>query len=107
MPSTRKIPFVFAVTAAVFILSAGGCRWMTKKPEYEGQELGKPLTIPADLNKPKTRDALNIPPKSMIGANAPKAPSTRSLEVNGEVAAVWRKIGDALAGFPDAGREGQ
>ena len=101
MPSTRKIPFVFAVTAAVFILSSGGCRWMTKKPEYEGQELGKPLTIPADLNKPKTRDALNIPPKSMIGANAPKAPSTRSLEVNGEVAAVWRKIGDALAGFPD------
>lgn len=101
MPITRKTPFVFAVTAVVFALSAGGCRWMTKKPEYEGQELGKPLVIPAGLNKPKTRDALNIPPKSVIGVNAPKAPSTRSLEVNGDVPTVWRKVGVALAGFAD------
>ena len=101
MPSTSGIPYVFAVTAAVFILSAGGCRWMAKKPEYEGQELGKPLVIPADLNKPKTRDALNIPPKNMIGVNAPKAPSTRSLVVNGDVPTVWKKVGTALAGFPD------
>ncbi len=101
MPSTSKIPYVFAVTAAVFIVSAGGCRSMAKKPEYEGLELGKPLQIPADLNKPKSRDALNIPPKSMIGANAPKAPSTRSLEVDGDVKAVWKKVGTALAGFPD------
>lgn len=101
MPITRKTPFVFAVATAVFVLSAGGCRWMTKKPEYEGQELGKPLVIPAGLNKPKTRDALNIPPKSVIGVNAPKAPSTRSLDVNGDVPTVWRKVGAALAGFTD------
>ena len=101
MPSNRTTSYLFTVTAAAFILSAGGCRWMIKKPEFEGQELGKPLVIPADLNKPKTRDALNIPPKSAIGANAPKAPSTRSLEVNGDVPTVWKKVGTALAGFAD------
>lgn len=101
MPSNNINSRLLAVTAAVFILGVSGCGWMVKKPEYEGQELAKPLVIPADLNKPKTRDALNIPPKSMIGANAQKAPSTRSLDVNGDVPTVWKKVGVALAGFPD------
>lgn len=93
------IPCVFA--AAALALAGSGCRWMQKKPEFEGQEVGKPLVIPPGMNKPSTRDALNIPPKSMIGANVPKAPATRSLEVDGDVPTVWRKVGAALAGFPD------
>jgi uncharacterized lipoprotein len=101
MPITRKKLFLYGITSVAFLLSATGCRWMVKKPEYEGQELAKPLAIPADLNKPKTRDALTIPPKSMIGVNAPKAPSTRSLVVNGDVPTVWKKVGAALAGFSD------
>lgn len=92
---------MFAAVAAVSALITSGCGSASKKPEYEGMELGKPLQIPEGLNKPKSRDALNIPPKSMIGANAPKAPSTRSLEVTGDVKTVWQKVGTALAGFPD------
>ena len=101
MRSTKINLFIYSVACTAFLIGVSGCRWMAKKPEYEGQELAKPLVIPADLNKPKTRDALNIPPKSMIGVNAPKAPATRSLVVNGDVPTVWKKVGTALAGFPD------
>lgn len=101
MPNILKstIPCVLAIT--VLALAGSGCRWMAKKPEFEGQELGKPLVIPPGMNKPSTREALNIPPKSMIGANVPLAPATRSLEVDAAVPVVWRKVGEALAGFPD------
>lgn len=101
MRSTKINSFICSVACTALLIGLSGCRWMVKKPEYEGQELAKPLVIPADLNKPKTRDALSIPPKNMIGVNAPKAPATRSLVVNGDVPTVWKKVGTALAGFPD------
>ena len=101
MPHKQMKSLAYALTFMAFAIIAAGCGWMVKKPTYEGQELAKPLVIPPDLNKPKTRDALNIPPKSMIGVNAPKAPATRSLVVNGDVPTVWKKVGAALAGFPD------
>jgi uncharacterized lipoprotein len=101
MPRMQMKSLIQTITFIAFVFYAAGCGWLVKKPVYEGQELAKPLVIPADLNKPKTRDALTIPPKSMIGVNAPKAPATRSLVVNGDVPTVWKKVGTALAGFPD------
>ena len=76
------------LTVLLLTLSVGACGWFKSKPEYEGAELAKPMTVPADLSRPSERDAMRIPAKSLIGANAARAESVRSVDVGGDVASV-------------------
>ena len=83
-------------------LSLGACGWFKSKPDYEGAELAKPMTVPADLSRPSDRDAMRIPAKSLIGVNAARVESVRSVEAGGDVASVWKRTGDALAAVEGA-----
>jgi hypothetical protein len=78
------------------LVSAGACSWLKPKSEYDGVELTPPLTIPADLSKPRDRDALRIPAKSLIGANAVKTDIVRNFNVNMGVADAWKRLGQLL-----------
>lgn len=76
-----------------------GCGWhlFSKKSEYEGVELTKPLAVPPDLSKPNDREALKIPPKSAVGINAVSTEIVRSINVNTDIASTWKRVGTALA----------
>ncbi len=78
------------------VLLAGACSWFKPKAEYQGVELAPPLSVPADLNKPRDRDALRIPAKSLIGENAVKSDIVRNFNVTMPVAAAWKRIGELL-----------
>ena len=90
------------LSVLLLTLSVGACGWFKSKPEYEGAELAKPMTVPADLSRPSDRDAMRIPAKSLIGANAVRVESVRSVDVGGDVASVWKRAGDALAAVEGA-----
>ena len=82
--------------AALLALMATGCSWFKPKPEYEGVELAKTMQVPADLSKPRDAEALRIPAKSLIGANAANNEIVRTITVGGDVASVWAKVGTIL-----------
>lgn len=90
------------LSVLLLALSVGACGWFKSKPEYEGAELAKPMTVPSDLSRPSDRDAMRIPAKSLVGANAARVESVRSIEVRGDVASAWKRAGDALAGVEGA-----
>jgi len=83
-------------TVAFLALMASGCSWFKPKPEYEGVELAKSMQVPADLSKPRDAEALRIPAKSLIGANAASNEIVRTINVTGDLASVWAKVGAAL-----------
>ncbi len=87
-----------AVVLALLTLVAG-CSWFHSRPEYEGVEISKPLVVPADLSKPKSRDALQIPSKTLLGENARSPDQAASFVVSDSPENVWKRIGEALEGM--------
>ncbi|WP_395770784.1 hypothetical protein [Arenimonas sp.] len=87
-----------ALLVLVPVLLLPGCGWhlFSKKSEYEGVELTKPLAVPPGLSKPNDREALKIPPKSAVGINAVSTEIVRSINVNADVASTWKRVGTAL-----------
>lgn len=94
MLTAKKIPSRALLLIA--LISAGACSWLKPKSEYDGVELTPPLTIPADLSKPRDRDALRIPAKSLIGANAVKTDIVRNFNVNMGISDAWKRLGQLL-----------
>lgn len=80
----------------VFSVFLGACSWFKPRPEFEGVEIAKPLVIPADLNKPSSNEALVIPSKSLIGANAKTNEVVSQFIVNDSVENVWKRLGAVL-----------
>ena len=90
----------FSRYAVVLVISASfisGCSWFRSRPEYEGLDVAKPLVVPSDLSKPMQRDALHIPSKTLIGANAKSNEMLSSFSLNEEPGKAWLRIGTALA----------
>lgn len=87
----------FVLLAAIVLASA--CSWLKPKPEYQGVELAPPLNVPADLNKPRDRDALRIPAKTLIGENAVKSDIVRNFNVNMPTGTAWKRLGELLPGI--------
>jgi uncharacterized lipoprotein len=93
----RFTPHVFRFTLlALFFGSLTGCSWLRSKPEYQGVEISKPLAIPADLSKPKNRDALQIPSKTLLGENAKSPDQAVNFLVNEKAEKVWNQLDKAL-----------
>ncbi len=88
-------------TVLAFLLGAflGGCSWFRSKPAYEGVDISKPLVIPADLSKPKNRDALQIPSKTLVGENAKSPDQVANFTLNEEAGKVWSLLGSVLDGM--------
>jgi len=89
---------VFRLAAIMLVLSAflPGCSWFRERPEFEGVEIAKPLEVPADLSVPKGQEALRIPSKNLVGANAKAPEAAANFVVNGNVDDVWQRMGKAL-----------
>jgi uncharacterized lipoprotein len=92
---------VFRFTLLTVVLSSflAGCSWFRSRPEYQGVEISKPLAIPADLSKPKNRDALQIPSKTLLGENARSPEQVANFMLNEESGKVWTRLGVALDGI--------
>jgi uncharacterized lipoprotein len=97
----RIATHVFRFTLLSLVLGSflAGCSWFRSRPEYEGVEISKPLAIPADLNKPKSRDALQIPSKTLLGENAKSPDQVANFMVDDTQTNVWTRIGTALDGI--------
>lgn len=89
---------VFRLAAITLVLSAflPGCSWFRERPEYEGVEIAKPLEVPADLSVPRGQEALRIPSKTLVGANAKAPEAAANFVVNGSADDVWQRMGKAL-----------
>lgn len=85
-----------AAMALVLSTLLPGCSWFRPRPEYEGVDTSKPLEVPADLSKPRERDALRIPSKSMVGADAKFPEAAANFIVNDSLDNVWDRLGRAL-----------
>ena len=92
---TKASSRLFAM-ALVLSTLLPGCSWFRPRPEYEGVEIAKPLEVPADLNRPREREALRIPPKSMVGADAKLPEVAANFIVNDSLDNVWDRLGRAL-----------
>ncbi len=97
----RFAPHVFRFTLLTLVFGSflAGCSWFRSRPEYQGVEISKPLSIPADLSKPKNRDALQIPSKTLIGENAKSPDKAANFMVNDVPGSVWIRLGTALEGL--------
>jgi hypothetical protein len=91
----KDISRLFAM-ALVLSTLLPGCSWFRPRPEYEGVEIAKPLVVPADLSQPREREALRIPSKSMIGADAKLPEAAANFIVNDSLDNVWERMGRAL-----------
>ena len=80
----------------VFSVFLGACSWFKSRSEFEGAEISKQLVIPADLNKPVSNEALVIPAKSLIGANAKSTEVVSQFLVSDSVENVWKRLGAIL-----------
>ncbi len=85
-----------AVMALVLSTLLPGCSWFRPRPEYEGVDIAKPLVVPADLSQPRDREALRIPSKSMVGADAKLPEAAANIIVNDSLDNVWERMGRAL-----------
>lgn len=94
----RIATHVFRFTLLTLICGSflAGCSWFRSRPEYQGVEISKPLAIPADLSKPKSRDALQIPSKTLLGENAKSPDQVANFVVDDAQANVWKRLGGAL-----------
>lgn len=95
------LSFTFKTVRWILVMGLIGsltiaCSWFKPRPEFEGVETAKPLVIPPDLNKPYDRDALIIPSKSLIGANAKSNDAVTSFLVKDNVDSVWKRMGGVL-----------
>lgn len=97
----RIATHIFRFTLLTLVLGSfsAGCSWFRSRPEYQGVEISKPLAIPADLSKPKSRDALQIPSKTLLGENAKSPDQVANFMLNDESGKVWVRIGAALDGI--------
>lgn len=97
----RIATHIFRFTLLILVLGSflAGCSWFRSRPEYQGVEISKPLAIPADLSKPKSRDALQIPSKTLLGENAKSPDQVANFIVNDEAGKVWTRLGTALEGI--------
>ena len=97
----RIATHIFRFTLLILVLGSflAGCSWFRSRPEYQGVEISKPLVIPADLSKPKSRDALQIPSKTLLGENAKSPDQVVNFIVNDEAGKVWTRLGTALEGI--------
>jgi uncharacterized lipoprotein len=80
----------------VVVILQSGCSWFQARPEFEGVETSKPLVIPAGLDKPSNQQALMIPSKSLIGANAKSKDVISGFLVNYSVDNVYNRLGTLL-----------
>lgn len=84
------------VALLVVFTQLSGCSWFRPRPEFEGVETSKPLVIPAGLDKPSNQQALLIPSKSQIGANAKSKDVMSGFLVNYSVDNVYNRLGTLL-----------
>lgn len=96
---SAPVVFRFTVVALATLSFLAGCSWFRSRPEYEGAEISKPLVVPADLSKPRSREALMIPSKTLIGENARSPEKSVNFIVNDEPGNVWKRLGVALEGM--------
>lgn len=89
---------VFRMAAITLVVSVflPGCSWFRERPEYEGVEIAKPLQVPADLSVPKGQEALRIPSKTLVGANAKAPEAAANIILNDGADSVWTRMGKAL-----------
>lgn len=89
---------VLRPAAIMLVLSTilPGCSWLRERPEYEGVEIAKPLQVPADLSVPKGQEALRIPSKTLVGANAKAPEAAVNIILNDSPDKVWNSMGKAL-----------
>jgi uncharacterized lipoprotein len=95
------LSFVFKTARWTVLLSligmlSIGCSWFNPRPEFEGIDTAKPLVIPPGMDKPYDREALLIPSKSLIGANAKSNDVVTSFVVKDNIESVWKRIGGVL-----------
>lgn len=95
------LSFVFKTGCWAILLSfigllSTGCSWFKPRPEFEGIDTAKPLVIPPGMSKPYDREALIIPSKSLIGANAKSNEIVTSFLVKDNIDSVWKRIGGVL-----------
>lgn len=82
---------------ALALASAGGCSWMKgkdKPAEYTKSTESRSLEVPPDLTVPDTSAATNLPAASLLGG--PRATTTGGFVVEGDVKAVWERVGKAI-----------
>ena len=98
-----RLSRLFAV-ATLALVAASGCHWFHKPNKaYRGSLESRPLEVPPDLDRPNTEGAMAPPDttrsvmRSAVGASA--AASASGFTVPGERAAVFAKVGEALAGI--------
>lgn len=89
---------VFRLAAVMLVLSVflPGCSWFRERPEYEGVDVAKPLQVPADLSVPRGQEALRIPPKTLVGANARAPEAAVNIILDDGPDSVWKRMGDVL-----------
>ena len=95
MKSTlRTIHPLLVGAIAMALASASGCGWFRTHNDYTRSVQNRPLEVPPDLDLPETANALPMP------AAQSSAPSPIGFVVADAPAAVFTRLGAALAGTP-------
>lgn len=98
MKSTlRTIHPLLVGAIALALVSASGCGWFRSHNDYSRTVENRPLEVPPDLDLPETSNALPLPSAQNLGTSAP---SPIGYVVADAPAAVFTRLGTALAGTP-------
>jgi hypothetical protein len=98
MKSTLRLTHPLLVGAiAVAMASTSGCSWFRSHNDYSRAVENRPLEVPPDLDLPETANSLPLPSAQNLGGSAP---SPVGFVVADAPAAVFTRLGAALAGTP-------
>lgn len=108
---SSRILFRSAVATAlvVAVIGASGCRWLRGGSDlYAQSPESRPLEVPPDLDQPDTSGAMKMPPagasvtRSSMPAPGASVSNTSGFTVAGERDAVFKQVGEVLAGTAGA-----